>query len=103
MPPVIDSKKCNCCGTCYQVCPQDVFSQKGKKQQPLIAYPDECWYCGACVVDCPQQAVRLKLPLQLHIVPSPALYGPPKPGEEEQIKKAAAFTKSQPGNGEIHG
>jgi ferredoxin len=61
---------------------------------PVVAYPKECWYCGGCVVDCPEKAISLSLPLPLHIVPSPALYGPPGPKEEEALKKAAAFSRS---------
>ncbi len=94
MPPIIDKNLCAHCGTCYEVCPQDVFSFD-TKEPPRVAYPEECWYCGACVLDCPEEAVSLKLPLPLHIVPSPALYGnPEKEGDEEGFKKAAAFTRS---------
>jgi adenylylsulfate reductase subunit B len=99
MPPVIDKKLCNCCGICYNICPQDVFSfDKKQKQVPAIAYPEECWYCGACVVDCPKGAVSLKLPLPLHIVPSPALYGPPGPEEGEALRRAADFSRSIEGD-----
>ncbi|RKX80030.1 MAG: ferredoxin [Spirochaetes bacterium] len=94
MPPVIDKNLCNACGICWDVCPQDVFTFENRKEPPEIGYPKECWYCGACYMDCPKEAIRLKLPLQLHIVPSPALYGPPKRGEEENLRKAAAFTRS---------
>lgn len=95
MPPVIDKKLCNRCGTCYDICPQDVFTfDKKLKQPPAIAYPKECWYCGACVVDCPKAAVSLTLPLPLHIVPSPALYGPPGPEDNRALKRAADFSRS---------
>lgn len=95
MPPVIDKNLCNYCGICYNVCPQDVFSfDKRQKKVPAIAYPRECWYCGACVVDCPKEAVFLKLPLPLHIVPSSALYGPPGPEENEALRLAADFSRS---------
>jgi len=95
MPPVIDKNLCNYCGICYNVCPQDVFSfDKRQKKAPIVAYPRECWYCGACVIDCPREAVFLKLPLPLHIVPSPALYGPPGPEEGEALRRAADFSRS---------
>lgn len=95
MPPVIDPALCNACGTCYDLCPQDVFSHAPKSRTPpRVAYPEECWYCGACVVDCPRQAVSLRLPLPLHIVPSPALYGPPGPDETEALRRAADFSRS---------
>ena len=95
MPPIIDKKLCNYCGICYEMCPLDVFSfDKGQKATPAIAYPKECWYCGACIVDCPKGAVSLKLPLPLHIVPSPALYGPPGKEETETLRRAADFSRS---------
>jgi len=95
MPPVIDKKLCNTCGICYSICPQDVFFfDKAQKQVPAVAYPQECWYCGACVVDCPKGAVSLTLPLPLHIVPSPALYGPPGPEEGKALELAADFSRS---------
>ena len=95
MPPVIDQNLCNFCGICYTICPQDVFFfDKKQKQVPTIAYPQECWYCGACVIDCPRGAVGLTLPLPLHIVPSPALYGPPGPEEAGALRRAADFSRS---------
>jgi hypothetical protein len=30
----------------------------------------------------------------MHIVPSPALYGPPGKEDEENVKKAAAFSRT---------
>lgn len=95
MPPIIDKKLCNYCGICYNMCPQDVFSfDRKQKKTPTVVYPQECWYCGACVVDCPKGAVSLKLPLPLHIVPSPALYGPPGEEGNEQLRRAAGFSRS---------
>jgi len=93
MPPIVDPRLCNRCGTCHDVCPQDVFRFDGS-DPPAVAYPLECWYCGSCVLDCPQGAVRLKLPLPMHIVPSPALYGPPAEYDPEELRRAAAFSRS---------
>lgn len=93
MPPIVEQNLCNLCGICYNVCPQDLFSFD-KTSPPAVAYPQECWYCGACVLDCPKEAVSLKLPLPLHIVPSPALYGPPEEKDREDLRKAAAFSRS---------
>ncbi|MFC1910782.1 ferredoxin family protein [Chloroflexota bacterium] len=68
MPPEIDDKKCNACGVCATVCPQDVFWGSGKKQVPVISYPEECWHCNACVLDCPVEgAITLTLPLPMFI------------------------------------
>lgn len=93
MPPVIDDNRCSRCGTCYDVCPQDLFGFEADGV-PTVDYPDECWYCGACVMDCPSEAVALRLPLQMRIVPSPARYGPPGAGEADSLAAAAAFSRS---------
>jgi len=93
MPPVIDEERCTLCGTCYDRCPTDVFTPAGD-EPPCVAYPEECWHCAACVIDCPAEAVVLDLPLQMHIVPSPALYGPPGPEEADALRQAAAFSRS---------
>ena len=93
MPPIIDEDLCTLCGTCYDICPQDCF-HFDEANPPDVVYPKECWHCGACVLDCPVDAIHLELPLPLHIVPSPALYGPPGEGEQENLKKAAAFSRS---------
>jgi adenylylsulfate reductase subunit B len=95
MAPLIDHSLCNACGICHAVCPQDVFAFDPKgKGPPRVAYPAECWYCGACVIDCPRRAIALRLPLPLHIVPSPALFGPPGPEEAEALVRAADFSRS---------
>jgi len=93
MPPQIDKTLCQRCGTCYDICPQDIFGCR-EAEIPTVDYPDECWYCGACVIDCPAEAIRLRLPLQMRIVPSPANYGPPNTDEAAALGKAAAFSRS---------
>jgi hypothetical protein len=40
------------------------------------------------------EAIRLRLPLHMRIVPSPANYGDPGPGEAAALQKAAAFSRS---------
>ena len=93
MAPIIDQDLCHCCGTCYDICPQDIFGFR-EDEIPTVDYPNECWYCGACVLDCPVDAVHLCLPLQMRIVPSPANYGEPGTDEAEALRKAAAFSRS---------
>ena len=93
MPPIIDHDACQCCGTCHDICPQDVFGFVADTV-PTVDYGDECWHCGACVMDCPVEAVRLRLPLQIRIVPSPANYGLPGESESESLRRAAAFSRS---------
>jgi adenylylsulfate reductase, subunit B len=70
MPPILDKKKCNACGTCADICPTNVFRAMGKGVSPLVKYPEECWHCNACVLDCAQSAIKLRLPLpamMLHV------------------------------------
>jgi len=69
MPPLIDEDKCNACGICGDVCPQDVFFGSPKKEIPTITYPEECWHCNACVLDCPAEgAIVLRIPFPMQIV-----------------------------------
>jgi len=56
--PVIDSKKCNGCFTCVEVCPVNVFAKDGKKAK--VAKPKDCIGCRACEVQCPQGAIKVK-------------------------------------------
>ena len=68
MPPVIDEEKCSGCGTCADICLQDVFFGSEKGEVPVVSYPEECWHCNACVLDCPVEgAIRLRIPLPLSI------------------------------------
>ena len=55
--PVIDSAKCNGCGTCVQVCPVSVFKMKGKKA--VVAKPDACIGCRDCEASCTTGAIKV--------------------------------------------
>ncbi|MFC1910964.1 ferredoxin family protein [Chloroflexota bacterium] len=68
MPPVIDEDRCIDCGTCVDICPEDVFWGSVEGQKPVVGYPDECWYCNSCVLDCTIQAISLRVPLPLSIM-----------------------------------
>ena len=69
MPPIIDDEKCTACGTCVDMCPQDVFFGSGEGEIPVVAYPEECWHCDACVLECPVEgAVSLRIPLPAMIL-----------------------------------
>jgi len=69
MPPVIDKKRCKCCGKCADVCQCDVFFSSKKGEIPVITYPDECWHCNACVDACPARgAIRLRIPLPIMVL-----------------------------------
>jgi len=69
MPPVIVSKKCECCGQCVEACQCDVFFGSKKAEVPQITYPEECWHCNACVEACPMKgAIKLRIPLPMMIL-----------------------------------
>jgi adenylylsulfate reductase subunit B len=69
MPPIIDRDKCVACGTCVDVCPQDVYFSSEEGEIPVVTYPEECWHCDACVMECPEKgAVRLRIPLTAMIL-----------------------------------
>ena len=68
MPPVIDSRKCECCGKCVEICMGDVFYGSEKGKIPVVAYPRECWHEASCVLACPVPgAIKLRMPLPMMI------------------------------------
>jgi adenylylsulfate reductase subunit B len=72
MPPEIDYAKCIACGTCVNVCAEDVFfGTKGfgkiKDQKPEVTYPEACYHCCLCVRECPAEAIGLRTPLAMHV------------------------------------
>ncbi len=64
MPPVINDR-CTKCGSCYEICPGDVFAWPDEDQKPVIFYPMECWHCGACRLECPADAIEYHFPLEM--------------------------------------
>ena len=73
MPLVIDPEKCIACGTCAQICPDEVFRLEGERGEiPVVMYPDECWHCNACALDCPKHAIELRFPLHYMILKTDA-------------------------------
>ena len=70
MPPEIDYEKCIACGTCTEVCAEDVFfnpESEEKDKKPVVSYPDLCWHCNWCVKECPEGAIWLKIPMAMMI------------------------------------
>ena len=72
MPPKIDYDKCDACGICVELCSEDVFFGTpglggAKEEKAVISHPDLCWHCNWCVVKCPTEAIRLAIPLTMHI------------------------------------
>ncbi|MFC1867115.1 ferredoxin family protein [Thermodesulfobacteriota bacterium] len=69
MPPIINRDTCIACGTCVDICPQDVYFGSSESEIPVVRYPEECWHCDACVLKCPVEgAVRLRIPLPAMIL-----------------------------------
>ena len=57
MPAIIDTEKCNGCGTCVDECPSDAIKMENDK-----AIVDEglCVDCGLCVDPCPVEAITME-------------------------------------------
>ncbi len=54
----LDQNKCNGCGLCTEVCPQQVFTLNGKVSS--IEDRDACLECGACARNCAPGAVSVR-------------------------------------------
>jgi 2-oxoglutarate ferredoxin oxidoreductase subunit delta len=56
--PVIDQGKCEGCGTCAEVCPNEVISMKGGR--PEVLREDDCIGCRSCEIQCPAEAIEVE-------------------------------------------
>lgn len=54
---VINSDKCNGCGSCADICPIGVYEVKEGKSVPVKV--EECLICRACEIQCPQAAIQV--------------------------------------------
>ncbi len=54
----MDQDKCNGCGICTEVCPQQVFTMGDSVSS--ITDRDACMECGACARNCPPQAIYVR-------------------------------------------
>ena len=73
MPPVIDYEKCTCCGTCADLCAEDVFFrtadavQPAGQEEPIVTHPELCYHCYLCVEECPSDAIWLRTPMTMTV------------------------------------
>ena len=54
-----DVNKCIGCGTCFKICPMDVFRINTELGKSVIAYPENCQSCGQCYYNCPAGALTI--------------------------------------------
>ena len=66
MAIAVDKERCNGCGICAEICPEDILVIKDKVAKAL--YPDECWYCGTCMMDCQREAIKVIFPRHMRPV-----------------------------------
>jgi adenylylsulfate reductase subunit B len=57
----IDEEKCTGCGSCVDICPEDVLALDDAVSRAVVVYPDECWRCGSCTFDCGFAAIEVDL------------------------------------------
>ncbi len=55
---VLDESKCNGCGMCVTVCPQEVLTLEERRAR--IVDRDGCMECGACARNCPSGAIAVR-------------------------------------------
>ncbi|MBW2066502.1 MAG: ferredoxin family protein [Deltaproteobacteria bacterium] len=72
MPPIVDEDKCLGCGTCVDLCTEDVFfgtpgHGKTKGVKPRISHPEACYHCFLCIKECPSGAIRLITPMSMMV------------------------------------
>ncbi len=54
----LEQEKCNGCGMCLEVCPQQVFTLENGSS--TINDRDACMECSACANNCPRQAIYVR-------------------------------------------
>jgi MinD superfamily P-loop ATPase len=55
--PEIEHSKCDCCGTCQEVC---AYHALVVLKDTVLTFPELCHGCGACSLLCPRGAIREK-------------------------------------------
>jgi ferredoxin len=54
---IIDAERCQKCGNCVDICPEDLFIQPDPGDVPSIPRQRRCTSCGHCVSLCPTAAI----------------------------------------------
>lgn len=58
--PHINSKKCQKCGRCVQICPPHLLVLDGKNGTANLKEREKCLHCFCCHEICPFEAIKLK-------------------------------------------
>ena len=53
--PVIDATKCTLCGTCVDICAENVLAIEADAL--VFAHSEQCTMCAECETVCPENAV----------------------------------------------
>jgi NAD-dependent dihydropyrimidine dehydrogenase PreA subunit len=53
----IDTERCNGCGHCETICPEDVIRMHPETEKAVIAYLRDCQSCFLCELECPNGAI----------------------------------------------
>ncbi len=55
----IDWGKCDGCGLCELICPEDVIRLDKERKKAVIQYLRDCQCCFLCEIECPKDAIRV--------------------------------------------
>ena len=58
MEIIIDKEECIGCGTCVDMCPEDVL-EIDEDEKAYVANKDDCTECKACEVNCEYDAISV--------------------------------------------
>ena len=56
----IKIEECTGCETCVEACFVDVLRWDDIKEQPVVAYVQDCVWCFTCEINCPAQCIDVK-------------------------------------------
>ena len=62
----IDYGKCTACGSCFSICPMDVFRKMDGFY--YVAYREDCMTCHLCALYCKEKAITIGSERALPIV-----------------------------------